>query len=1420
MFTDPFVRRPVMAIVFSLILIVFGVVSALGLGVQETPDIESPVINVTTQYDGADPAIMESEVTEVLEREINGIPGLRTLSSESRDQVSRITAEFELGEDLEAAANDVRDRVARARKSLPQDVREPIVEKSDADAPAVLYVRIVGDKSLLELSELADVLLRERLQTISGVSRVDIFGERRYAMRVELDPTAMAARGLVLSDIQAALNAGNVQAPAGRIEGLSTDVAMRVDGGLETPEAFANLPVVVKGGAMVRLGDIARIRLGAEDERSAARSDGIPSVSISVVPQAGANIVAISDEVRARLPEIARALPDGVSASINYDRSIPVRTGLRDVGFTLILSVLVVVFVIFAFLRDLRATFVPSVAIAVSLIGTFAFLAVAGFTINVFTLFGLVLAIGIVVDDAIVVLENVQRHVEMGKSPLDAAIVGTREIVFPVLATTATLVVVFLPIVFIGGSTGRLFLEFGATVAVSVVLSGFVALTLTPALSALLLRARPAHDDSQKPMERAFAKTLTAWWRVPSLTVLAIVGSLAAGAWALNSTPRDFFPIEDRNFFLIRLTGPEGVSFPWMDARVAEGEAVIMDAIPERTAVLSRVSLGQGSAPGASNSGMYAIPLVPPEDRTRTQDQIVRSLGPILAKFTAFRAIPIQLPTVGRGFGAPFQLVLQNDDYDALIAALPGFLDEVRAVPGLTGVDVDLKVNRPEIGVQIDRDAAARLGVSIKDIALTMQVLTTGIEQSRFDRGSRQYKVLVGVQAEDRLTPEAVGELRVRSAKGELVPLSALVHFGERSAASARFHYDRAPSATISASLDGIALGTAIDAVRALAKDKLPPGFRTALAGTSKDFGDSTSGLSLVFGLSILLVFLVLAAQFDSFSDPVPILISLPVAIAAGLGGLLVTGQVLTFFAQVGLVLLVGLVTKNGILIVEFANQLRHQGVAPKEAAQRAAILRLRPILMTAASTVGGAIPIALGFSGESRASLGIVVCAGMTFATLLSLYMTPVLWTWMSRLSKRQAAPLITTALVLLIAGRADAGEWTLRDALHAALDADPTVQAAQADADASRSGVWVVGGRTLPSLGMDGRFQYGNSFVSGGSSTGGALTPYANANATLQVPFVDANTWASLSAARRTSLAADARADAVAEGVLAQVAAAWLDLWRAQQLLAVRQADVANATRLWEAAKDRVSVGRATAIESVRAEVRVRQAELAVVEARRAVATAASSLARHLDDPSPAAKLDAVAAPTADLAAAPQDTLRPDLLAARADVDAARWSHAATKALLAPRLVAFAQAGVLSRFDDNGWLPTTALGATATWTGFDVGTFSQMHQRSAQVESARSRLEAVERTVSDEVTAARADLEAATAAAKLADVTVDLATQELALAEDRWRSGAADQLEVVEAQVQLSSASVGRVEASVARERAIVALRAAEGSLVAGAR
>ncbi len=1418
-FTDRFVERPVLAIVLSLVVLILGAISFGRLPVRETPELQPPTVTVTTAWPGAPPGLVETDVTEVLEREINGIAGIRALTSTSREQVSAITVEFLLDVDLEEAANDVRARVARARADLPPDVEEPVVEKADADASPVLFLRLSSDgRDLQSLSEVAATTVRERLETVQGVSAVDIFGEQKYAIRVELDPMALAARGLALADVEAAIRGGNADVPAGRVEGAAVDLGLRLDAGLDTPEAFGALVVGRTPGGEVRLADIARVRMGAENERTAARAEGIPSITVAILPQSRANILEISDEVKRRLPGLQADLPADVALELNYDRTEAVRSSIREVEETLLLGFALVALVIFGFLRDWRSALVPVLAIPVSIVGTFGVLLALGYSINVFTLFGLVLAIGIVVDDAIVVLENVFRQIEQGKDPRTAAIEGTREIVFPVVATTVSLVVVFLPILFTGGPSGRLFLEFGATVVASVALSGVVALTLTPMLCAALLRPIGhagllfrATEPVFRAQERWFAASMRAFAKVWPVAFLLLGASILGGAWGFWALPREFFPTEDRNVFFLRTVAPEGTSFPYMDARMAELEQELMAAVPERKVMLTRVASGPGGVIAPVNSGQYVFPLVPREERSRTQQEIVKSVSGQLRDVTAFQVIPIQFPTVGRGFTPPLQFVLRHPEFEELVKVLPGFVAEVRAIEGLSAVFEDLRLNRPEIRVRIDREKAAALGVSPRELGRTLQILTASLELSQFERAGRRYPVMVGLAPESRATPDQVLDLPIRTAGG-MVPLRNLVTFTERSAASARFRFDRVPSATISANLNGITLGEGIERVEAAAAATLPDGFRTTLAGESRDFAESNAQLGFVFALAVLLVWLVLAAQFDSFLDPLAILVSVPMALSGALLSLAILSMSLSFFAQVGLVLLVGLVTKNGILLVEMANVLhREQGRSRWDAAVEAAAIRFRPVWMTSISTVVGAVPIALGFTSTSRAPLGVAVVGGMLVATLLTLYVTPVVHavvgTLVDRVRGRGAAGGAAAALLALAVAR-DARAETLAELLRAAEGAnyDLAAEAARVEAaDAAHDGAV---GALAPSVSATGSIVVGRDprFVALGT-TG----PISSAAVRGTVPLVAAPAWAAVRAAGLREALAGLSVEAVRERALREVGRAWVALVAAEQRVEATDRLAARSVGLLALARDRLAVGAASPIEATRAELRAAQDEVARVRARGERDVAALALREVVGLP-----LDAPLAVGPEELPLPEGApSRPDLAAATLAPEATRADRVTTLAAAVPTVSAFGTAGLFAIAGEDPF-PTVSVGVEAAAPLFTGTTRIAAARRLASEAEAASRDgEDLAREIDREVRAADVSLAAAAEARRVARSALALAEREVALAEDRFRTGAASNVEVVEAQGRLAETAQASIAAEAAHAQAVLDAWSARGRL-----
>ncbi len=1433
-----FVERPVMALVLSLVVIIFGLVAYPRLPVRETPDVQQPVVTVSTTWPGADPALVEGQVTEALEREINGVEGIRTLTSQSVDQQSSITVEFEVGRDLEAAANDVRSRVSRARRRLPPDVLEPVVVKAEASAQPVLFLRLVGEgMDMLSLTEVADTIVRERLQNAIGVGGVDINGEQRFAMRVELDPAAMAARGLSPLDVEAALQAQNVQLPAGRVEGQAMDINLRLDAAMRTPEEFRELVISDAGGGVVRLGDVASVRLGSANERQSARADGVPAITLSVAPLASANIIELSDDVRSRLPEIQAALPTGMKVEVQYDRAEPVRRSIHDVQLTLLVAFGLVAVVIFAFLRDLRSTLVPLLAIPVSIVGTFFVHWLLGFSVNVFTLFGLVLAIGLVVDDAIVVLENVHRRIQLGESPHDAAISGTRQAQFAIIATTISLVVVFLPVIFTGGTTGRLFLEFGTTVAASVMLSAFVALTLTPMLCAWILKptqelhSHTTGDRLFARLEYAFGATLDGvmrrrWTVVPVLLLASAIGWLG-----FRSIPQEFFPIEDRNVFFVRTVAPEGTAFPYLDQRMREMEPVLMDLVPERTVMLSRVASAPGNAIAAGNTGTFVFPLKPAAERERSQQQIVDAVRQALGSQTGFMAIPIQFPTVGRSFNPPLQIVLMNPDFEALREALPAVVGALRQVPGLVAVNEDLKINRPELQVRVDRERAAAAGITTRQLARGLQIASSGLDVSDFPRGSRQYDVLLGLAPEGRDTPDEVSALRLRAADGSMVPLDQLLSFQEQSTTNARYRYQRAPSATVSASLEGITLGEGLERALPVVRAQLGEGFAIALAGESRDFVDAQSSGLGIFALALVLVFMTLAAQFDSFRDPLAVLLTVPFALVGAVAGLWVLELSLSFFAQVGFILLIGLVTKNGILIVEYARQLLVQGRSVQEAAVEATRLRFRPILMTSIATVGGAIPIAIGWSGSSRAPLGVVVVSGVLLSTALTLYVVPVAWSLLHGTGKgkgegegsgggggKAAAGLLTLLLAAGLGGGAQAAELSLGEALRQADERMPALVAARARLQGAAALVDQARAGALPQLTGSATVQVGVERPSLGSE--GALSSFGTTAARLDVPLFDLSTWSGIGASRARYQAEEADWSSTRLTILAEVASRWLDLQRAQGSLASATATVERSRRFLDLAEARSRTGLGLRIDRTRAEVALLRDDLSLREARTAVSTARNALAAALlveaaalEVPEAAPLLAVEELPTlAEAEALALEAQTPTVLLARARLAAAERERGAIGAERIPTVDGWAEAGtVLSSATRTPYVSGGLAASVPLWLGGRLG--AELSEADAGIQAARADLDAARADTAATLRSLHAALVDRGAALAIAAAAAELSVDEVRQAEERFQAGVGSSFEVVDAQARAAQAERARIDVIWSYNRAVVAWRQATG-------
>jgi multidrug efflux pump len=995
--SDLSIQRPVLASMVSLALVLFGAIGYTRLAVREFPDVDPPIVSVTTELPGANPQVVESAVTDILEEELSTVEGLRTLNSSSAEGFSNITLEFNLERGVEAAAQDVRDKVARVRGRLPEDVREPVVAKQEADAQPFFWLALSGENyDLLQLSDIGDRLVKSRLQTLPGVGQARIFGERRFSMRVWLSAAELSARGLTVQDVQQAIRTRNVEVPAGRIESERREFTVRSLGELKTPEEFASLVVSNTGGVLVKLKDLGRVELGPEDDRSALRFNGTPSVAIGVVRQSKANLIQVADAIRAELPKIQEALPPGVKLAIAFDQSIFVSRSIREAEDTLVLAAALVVIIIFIFLRNLRATVIPGLAIPTSIVSTFAIMYFLGFSINNFTLLALTLAIGIVVDDAIIVLENAYRHQEeLHEDPREAATNGTREIGFAVIATTISLVAVFTPLAFLKGSTGRLFNEFGIAVAGSVVASGFVALTLTPMLCARILRVPPRHGGLYRTLERGFDAVAAGYARAlrsalrHRLTVVGAVVLLTLGAGLVFRTlKREFVPPEDKGWFFSIIIAPEGSSLAYTDGYQRQAEAVL-DHTKDVESYFSVVNIGDGVS-----RGMIFTNLTDFSRRTRSIQDII---GEVQGQFFAIPGVfAFANNPPAFGFGNPVQFVIQHPDFGMLAQGNDTLLARARQIKGLINVDSDLRVNKPELTVNFDRDRAEDLGVPVSDVATTLQTLLGGNRTSTFTRNNKQYDVIVQLDPRARATPSDMTGLYVRGRDGGLVKLEALATVKEGVGPRELNHFQRVRSATITAGLaPGFTLGEALDSLSRIAREVLPKGSATALAGESRELDESGSSLYFAFILALIVVFMVLASQFESLVHPFTVLLAVPLAVTGAIFTLKVADATLNLYSQIGMILLIGLVTKNSILLVEYINQLRERGLATVDAALESGRIRLRPILMTSVSTVMGAAPIAfgLGAGSISRRPLGYAIVGGVLFSTLLTLFVVPVMY-------------------------------------------------------------------------------------------------------------------------------------------------------------------------------------------------------------------------------------------------------------------------------------------------------------------------------------------------------------------------------------------------------------------------------------------
>ncbi|MFN8828705.1 MAG: efflux RND transporter permease subunit [Labrys sp. (in: a-proteobacteria)] len=1007
--SDLSIRRPVFATVVSLLIIVFGAASMLRLPIRELPDVDTAVITVTTDYTGAAPEIVDTDITEIIESALSGIAGVKNLSSTSSRGRSQTTIEFEVGRNIDEAANDVRDAVGRVRSRLPEDVEEPRIVKSDASGDAVMRLAITSDRMTPdEITDYVDRFIIDRFSTLDGVSSVDIFGERRYALRIWLDRTAMAARNLTVADVEGALRRNNVERPAGEITSINREMTVRLDSRLTDVEQFRAIVVSSIGGYPVKLGDIARVELGVEDDSTSVRANGVTAIGLGIQRQSQANTIAISNAVRAQIETIRPTLPEGMSINVGSDDALFISASIHEVMLTLWIALGLVVGVILAFLLSIRATIVPAVTIPVSLIGCFLLIYAMGFSINVLTLLALILAIGLVVDDAIVVLENVQRRIDLGESPIAASALGTRQVTFAVLATSATLIAVFVPLSFLGGQVGRLFVEFGFVMAGAVAISTFVALSLCPVLTAYLLRPhkkKPAAEDG-KPRESRLSRIYRGMIAGAINMPLVIIGgslAFAAGGFALyQGLPQELTPREDRGVIFVALAAPQGATSAFLqpDVTALEKAAQPLRESGDVTTIFS--ILGSGG----SNRAFVVLRLAPWDQRATPQSAIIRQLIPPTMALTGSRGFPIGPSGLGlRGSNTPLRIVVSGPDFESVKAWAAELQQRAQANPGLRNVELDYEENQAQLNLVVDRAKADDLGISVDTIASTLQTLFASREVTTFiDRG-REYKVILQAEATDRQTPADIANVFVRAGDGtSLVPLSALVKFNETAASPELRRFGRLPSITVQAALaENYDLGSAIAFMEQAAADVLPPQAKLGYSGQTQQFKETSSGVAITFALALLIVFLVLAAQFESYIHPLIIMLSVPLAVAGALYAMAFGGIFLNIYSQIGMILLVGLMAKNGILIVEFANQMRDEGMSVREAVIEASVLRLRPILMTVIATILGAVPLvfSVGAGAESRVAIGVVIVGGLSFASILTLFLTPVLYDLLARFTK-----------------------------------------------------------------------------------------------------------------------------------------------------------------------------------------------------------------------------------------------------------------------------------------------------------------------------------------------------------------------------------------------------------------------------------
>jgi multidrug efflux pump len=1382
------------------------------------------------------------------------------MTSGNREEVSQITIEFELTRDVDAAANDVRDRVSRARGRLPDDIEEPIISKVEADANAIVWLAFYSDRhDQLQITDYADRYVKDRLSALPGVSNVIIGGERRYAMRIWLDKDRLAARQLTVQDVEAALRNQNVEIPSGRIESAQREFSVRTRGDLTTPDQFNQLILGYIQGYPIRLQDVGFAELGAEDDRNAVRVNGRPAVGLGVVKQSKANTLAVADAIKAELTGIEQSLPDSMKLEIAYDSSIFIDRSIHEVYVTMGIALALVVTVTFIFLRSFRATTIPAVAIPASIISTFTIMYALGFSINVLTLLGLVLAIGLVVDDAIVVLENIHRRIEQGQTAMHAAIEGSHEIGFAVVATTISLVTVFVPIAFMTGTTGRLFSEFGLAVAGSVLISGFIALTLTPMMSAKILNVQVAHTWFFRATERLFdgmnriyRRLLTAAlrWRIAviGLGVLASVASY----FLFASLKSEFAPVEDRGIYIGVMIAPEGSTLAYTDAYARRVED-LYEQVPEIDKYFMVIAPGLEKPNPVTNALSFTM-LKDWDERDRSQQQVVAELAPKMFGIPGFLAFPINPPSLGQNIiKTPVQFVIGGPTYEALQDDVTKMLDRVRPYPGLVNLDTDLKLNKPELNVNISRSKAADVGVSVAAIGRTLETLLGGREVTTFKREGEEYDVIVKLRDQDRTKPSDLSGLYVRGNQGALVQLSNFVTVQETVAPRELNHYDKMRSATITANLaPGYTLGEVLTHLEQTAKDVLPPGTRITYAGESKEFKEATGSLYITFGLAILIIYLVLAAQFESFVHPFTILLSVPLAVTGALLSLKLTGSTLNVYSQIGMIMLVGLVSKNAILIVEFANQLRERGRALVDAIIEASTLRLRPILMTTAAMILGAVPLAIatGAGAESRRQLGFVIVGGLLFSTLLTLFIVPAVYTLLARrqagakeaasaqeVHKAGAAGIAMLALVWFTGstlGPAQAAEpvtdlpelrLSLRDAIDAALDNNPAVQRFREKVLEAKGFSDTRRGALLPNIsGVVSQFSRTFNLGAFGIPGAGVVGPFDpfDARANMVLSIFNLSLLERWRAGRLGVEVAELDAEANKRDIMATVGLLYTEALRAEAAVKASESNIDLNQQLLKLAQDRKAAGMATGLDVTRAQVQLENEKQRLLVAENQRGRTKLNLIRaiginfelrlilidelKLVEVEPQSPYEALQA------------ARENRIELRAQEQRQRLAQLTLSSIQSERIPSL-------RFDgDYGFiglgpdeaLPTRNVGVTLSVPIFDGG------QREARISESRSqvrqeqiRMKDVSDQISLEVRDALLTLGSTKQQVLVAQEGLRLALRELDLSRERFAVGVANNIEVTNAQTSVARARDNMIEALANFNSARINLARAKGEL-----